>query len=84
MNIDPRLLEILVCPENHMPVSPAPEALIEKLNQQISGGTLKCRDGKPVSEKLDGGLLRQDGKVLYPVREDIPVMLIEEAIVISL
>jgi uncharacterized protein YbaR (Trm112 family) len=33
-----------------------------------------------VSEKLDGGLLRADRKILYPVREDIPVMLIEEGI----
>jgi uncharacterized protein len=33
-----------------------------------------------VAENLDGGLLRADKKILYPVREDIPVMLIEEGI----
>ena len=33
-----------------------------------------------VADKLDGGLLRADKKILYPIREDIPVMLIEEGI----
>ena len=82
MNIDPALLEILVCPENHMPVSPAPQTLVESLNQQIARGSLKSRDGRPVDEPMDGGLLRQDGKVLYPVRDDIPVMLVEESILL--
>ena len=35
---------------------------------------------KPVTEKLDGGLIRADNKILYPIREDIPVMLIDEGI----
>ena len=29
---------------------------------------------------LEGGLLRADGKVVYPIRNGIPVMLIDEAI----
>jgi uncharacterized protein len=33
-----------------------------------------------VTELLDGGLVRSDRKILYPIREDIPVMLIEEGI----
>ena len=35
---------------------------------------------KPVTEKLDGGLVRSDNQILYPIREDIPVMLIDEGI----
>jgi uncharacterized protein YbaR (Trm112 family) len=27
-----------------------------------------------------GGLVRADNKILYPIREDIPVMLIDEGI----
>jgi uncharacterized protein YbaR (Trm112 family) len=41
---------------------------------------LRNRAGKPVNGKFDGGLLRQDGKVLYPIRNRIPIMLVEEAI----
>jgi uncharacterized protein len=41
---------------------------------------LKNKAGQSVKEPLDGGLLRADKKILYPIREDIPVMLIEEGI----
>ena len=78
--IDAQLLEILCCPETRQDVSVAPDSLIETLNAKVAAGTLVNRAGTAVREKLDGGLLRADGKVLYPVREDIPVMLIEEAI----
>jgi uncharacterized protein YbaR (Trm112 family) len=78
--LDPRLLEILCCPETKQDVSPAPESLVADLNNQVAEGKLLNRAGRVVQEKLDGGLLRADGKALYPVREDIPVMLIEEAI----
>jgi uncharacterized protein YbaR (Trm112 family) len=78
--VDPQLLEILCCPETRQDVALAPAALVEELNRRVEAGTLQNRAGTPVREKLDGGLLRADGKVLYPIREDIPVMLIEEAI----
>jgi len=78
--IDPALLKILCCPETHQTVSEADAALVADLNDRIEKGSLKNRAGKPVSEKLGGGLLRQDRQVVYPVRNCIPIMLIEEAI----
>ncbi len=78
--VDPRLLEILCCPETRQDVSLAPESLIAELNRRAEEGTLANRAGQPVREKMEAGLLRADGKVLYPIREDIPVMLVEEAI----
>ncbi|HEX2612200.1 MAG TPA: Trm112 family protein [Fibrobacteria bacterium] len=78
--IDPKLLEILCCPETKQDVSLAPDSLVADLNARAEAGTLVNRGGQPVREKMDAGLLRADGKVLYPVREDIPVMLVEEAI----
>lgn len=78
--VDPQLLEILCCPETRQDVALAPAEMVEDLNRRIEAGTLVNRTGEPVREKLDAGLLRADGKVLYPIREDIPVMLIEEAI----
>ena len=81
--IDSQLLEILCCPETRQDVSVAPEALIDNLNNQVAEGKLVNRAGAVVREKLDSGLLRADGKVLYPVREDIPVMLIDEAILLA-
>jgi uncharacterized protein YbaR (Trm112 family) len=50
------------------------------LNQKIEEGALQNIGGRKVNDKLDGGLIREAGDRLYPVRKDIPVMLIEEAI----
>ncbi len=78
--IDAELLKILCCPETHQGLRMAEPALIEKLNQQVTVGGLKNRVGQPVKGKIDGGLVRTDGKFLYPIRQDIPVMLVEEGI----
>jgi len=80
MALDEFLLKILVCPENKTPVTPAPGELVEELNVKIERGTLKNHSGALVKQKFSGGLLRQDGKRLYPLVDDIPVMLIDEGI----
>ena len=80
VNIDKDLLAILCCPDTKQAVSLAEEALIAKLNGAVSHGQLKTRANRLITEPLDGGLIRADRKILYPIREDIPVMLIEEGI----
>jgi len=83
VNIDKELLAILCCPETKQEVTLADEGLIAQLNARVGRGELKNKSGQPVNEKLDGGLIRADRKILYPIREDIPVMLIEEGIPIE-
>jgi uncharacterized protein YbaR (Trm112 family) len=78
--IDPELLKILCCPETHQPLTEAPGDLVARINTRIAAGTLKNRAAQPVTEPVAGGLLRQDGKVLYPIRNDIPVLLIDEGL----
>jgi uncharacterized protein YbaR (Trm112 family) len=78
--IDPELLKILCCPETHQPLALAEPNLIHSLNERIQGGQIRNRAGQPVKEKIDGGLVRRDGSFLYPIRQNIPVMLIDEAI----
>jgi len=80
VRVDKDLLAILCCPETKLDVSLADDALISKLNDAVSRGVLKNKAQKSVTERLDGGLIRSDRKILYPIREDIPVMLIEEGI----
>lgn len=78
--VDPELLEILVCPENKTPVKLLDDASLAKVNSLIESGTLKNRGGESVKERADGALLREDGKFAYLIRDDIPIMLIDEAI----
>lgn len=81
--VDASLVAILACPETHQPVHVADEATVAKLNAAIAAGTVKNRDGEAVTEDVQTGLIREDGVYLYPVRDDIPVMLIGEAIPLS-
>lgn len=74
------LLDILVCPETKQPLRLADEALLSRLNSAISAGTLENRAGATVRAPLDAGLLREDGEILYPIRDDIPILLLDEAI----
>ncbi|MGH0036664.1 MAG: Trm112 family protein [Myxococcota bacterium] len=74
------LIEILVCPETKQPVKHAEPALLAKLNEQIAAGSLRNRGGDKVESPIAEGLLREDGKVLYVVDDEIPVMLVEESI----
>jgi uncharacterized protein YbaR (Trm112 family) len=78
--VDPELLEILVCPETHQPVRPAERELLDRLNDAIRSGSVTNRGGDEVADPVEEGLVREDDKILYPVREDIPIMLINEAI----
>ena len=70
--ISKELLEILACPETKTPLQVADDALVRQLNDLISKGELRNRDGEIVIEPIDEGLVREDGTFLYPVREDIP------------
>ena len=78
--IDKELLAILACPEDKTPVHMADQELIDQLNSRIESGELANRSGKKVEKQLDGGLVREDGAYLYPIEDDIPIMLIDEAI----
>ena len=78
--IDTELLEILVCPETREPVGLASEELLARVNEAIAAGSMTNRGGDAVTEPIDGGLVREDQAWLYPIRDEIPIMLIEEAL----
>ena len=83
MPVSPELVEILVCPETKQPVAMASEDVLARVNEKISAGSLRNRGGEKVEKAITEGLLREDGRLLYPVDDGIPVMLIEESIEID-
>lgn len=74
------LLKILCCPETKQGIQYIEGAVINTINAAIKKGTLKNRSNQTIKDPITAGLLREDRKYLYPVREDIPIMLIDEAI----
>jgi uncharacterized protein YbaR (Trm112 family) len=78
--IDQSLLDILVCPETRQPLRVADAGLLERVNASIQGGSIHNKGGRLVEIGLEEALVRQDGAVLFPVRDDIPIMLIDESI----
>jgi uncharacterized protein YbaR (Trm112 family) len=78
MNQD--LIKILCCPETKQKVEYAQKDLIRDLNKKITARQLRNRGGVLISIKMEDGLIREDKKYLYPIKNDIPIMLIDEAI----
>ena len=81
--ITPQLLDMLRCPRDQSRLQLADRQLIDRINQAVESGQLLNVGGALVEQPLDGGLVREDGVLLYPVVDQIPVMLPDEAIDIS-
>lgn len=74
------LIEILRCPQDRSKLHRADAELMARLNRQVTAGTLKNIAGEAFEKPLDGGLIREAGDLLYPIIDEIPVMLPDEAI----
>ncbi len=78
--ISKELLDILVCPEDHTRLCLADDRLIAHLNRAIEEGTLTNRGGEKIGTPFEGGLVREDGRVLYPLVDEITVRRLAESI----
>jgi uncharacterized protein YbaR (Trm112 family) len=79
-DLDPELLAILACPATHQPLAVADAELLAGLNERIAAGGVKSVGGEAVEVPLEAGLVRQDRQVVYPIRDAIPVLLVDEGI----
>lgn len=78
MNLE--LLEILCCPENGQKLIQAEAELIKSLNAKIIKNELFNKDGQLVKETINEAIVREDGKLLFVVKNNIPIMLLGESI----
>jgi uncharacterized protein YbaR (Trm112 family) len=78
--MDKKLLSILCCPVTHKGLSLARADLLSSVNAAIGDGKLANRDGTVLAEPLEEALVTDDGKLLYPVNDGIPVLLEGESV----
>ena len=80
MPVNGKLLEILCCPVSKTPLTVLGRQKLDKLNDAIKSGEALFVDGEKVTDPLPEALITEDGKVIYPVQDDIPVLLEEKGI----
>ena len=80
MPIDGKLLDILCCPVSKTPLTVLSPDKLEKLNAAIAQDEVLYVGGEGVQDSLQEALITEDNKVIYPVQDDIPVLLEEMGI----
>lgn len=78
--MDKKLLAILCCPVTHRELALARPELLKNVNAHIERGALTNRDGTVLTDALAEALVTDDGKLLYPVNDGIPVLLESESV----
>ena len=81
--VEKELLALIACPETHQALREAPRELLERLRERIARGELQNRGGTRLQAPLSEALVREDGRVAYPVQDGIPMLLVEEAIAVG-
>ena len=80
MAVDGKLLEILCCPVSKVALNRLEHPRLEKLNKAIIAGAVQTVRGGEVSTALKEALITEDGRVIYPVVDNIPLLLEEKGI----
>lgn len=66
--------QLLACPVTHQPLRPASAQLVAELNAEIARLALRDATATLIKVPLTGGLLRDDGLLLYPVRNGVAAL----------
>lgn len=83
MSLDRAVLDILCCPLTHLPLEKLAPERLAGLNESIAGGSIKNESKQIIAEPLAAALVTRDGKLAYPIRDGIPVLLIDQAIALN-
>jgi uncharacterized protein YbaR (Trm112 family) len=81
--IDKRLLDILCDPVTKSPVRPLAAGELEALGRAVAAGKISTEGGAALKAPPSAGLITRDGRTIYRIEDDIPVMLPDEAIATS-
>ena len=80
MSLAPDFLRILRCPKTMKPLRLASEAELSAVNAGVAARKLANAAGRVLDSTLTAGLVPEGESIIYPVDDDIPILLIDEAI----
>ena len=78
--MDKNLLDIICCPVTRLPLEILDAARLDTLNAAIGNGVVRNASDEDVADPITEALISRDGRLVYPVRDGIPVLLAEESI----
>ena len=78
--MDDSFLSLLRCPRTGGELRLAGAEELAGYNEGVREGSLGNAAGRKLSQAMEGALVSECGRWLYPVHEGIPVLLVEEAV----
>lgn len=78
--MDQRLLDILCCPLTRQPLRLLKTDELAALSREIGAGRVATSAGRIVADAPGAALITTNGRTIYLIEDDIPVMLTDEAI----
>lgn len=78
--MDESFLSLLRCPRTGGELRLAGAEELAVYNEGVREGRLSNAGGEKVAPAMEGALVSECGRWLYPVQEGIPVLLVEEAV----
>ncbi|SMP58397.1 Trm112p-like protein [Neorhodopirellula lusitana] len=80
MTITPDILPILRCPAGGEGLTLATDEILQRVNQSIEQGLARDQVDARVDQPIEAGLVNRQGDRLYPIRDGIATLIIEDAI----
>ena len=77
--MDRKLLDFICCPVTRSSLELLPERELAQLNELIASKRIRNREDTLVDTPLTEALVTRSGKLVYPVRDGVPLLLEEQA-----